>query len=143
MTEPDSTVLKQLKKLYKEHLQELETTYKFHRFHSPKLDEGYFDAKPMVLLLGQYSVGKSTFIRYMLGEDYPDIRIGEEPTTENFIAIMHSDTSRTIPGNALANDPTAPFKPLQKFGNSFLSRFNAACLPNKLLEKVSFIDTPG
>jgi len=30
-----------------------------------------FDAKPMVLLLGQYSTGKTTFIKSILGKGYP------------------------------------------------------------------------
>lgn len=33
---------------------------------SPLLSEGDFEAKPSVLLLGQYSTGKSTFIKYLL-----------------------------------------------------------------------------
>ena len=30
-----------------------------------------FDAKPMVMLLGQYSTGKTTFIKHLLGTSYP------------------------------------------------------------------------
>jgi len=30
-----------------------------------------FDAKPMILLLGQYSTGKTTFIKHMLRTNYP------------------------------------------------------------------------
>jgi GTPase SAR1 family protein len=30
----------------------------------------------MVLLLGQYSTGKTTFIRYLLERDFPGARIG-------------------------------------------------------------------
>jgi polynucleotide 5'-kinase involved in rRNA processing len=33
-------------------------------------------AKPQVLLIGQYSVGKTSFIRYLLGRDFPGQRIG-------------------------------------------------------------------
>ena len=46
------------------------------QFHSPYLRASDFEAKPMVLLLGQYSVGKTSFIRYLLGRDFPGIRIG-------------------------------------------------------------------
>jgi EH domain-containing protein 1 len=38
------------------------------------------DAKPMVLLLGQYSTGKTTFINYLLEGSYPGAHIGPEPT---------------------------------------------------------------
>lgn len=42
------------------------------------------EAKPQVLLVGQYSVGKTSFIRYLLGQDFPGQRIGPEPTTDRF-----------------------------------------------------------
>jgi EH domain-containing protein 1 len=32
-----------------------------------------FDAKPMVMLLGQYSTGKTTFIKHLLRTSYPGI----------------------------------------------------------------------
>jgi GTPase SAR1 family protein len=41
-------------------------------------------AKPQVMLIGQYSVGKTSFIRYLLGRDFPGQRIGPEPTTDRF-----------------------------------------------------------
>ena len=42
-----------------------------------------------VLLLGQYSTGKSTFIKHLLKRDYPGIHIGPEPTTDRFVVVMH------------------------------------------------------
>ena len=35
-------------------------------FHYPLLTDEDFDAKPMVLLIGSYSTGKTSFIRYLL-----------------------------------------------------------------------------
>lgn len=46
-------------------------------------------AKPQVLLVGQYSVGKTSFIRYLLGRDFPGQRIGPEPTTDRFTGECH------------------------------------------------------
>lgn len=57
------TVSDGLKKLYKTKLLPLEESYKFHEFHSPSLEDADFDNKPMVLLVGQYSTGKTSFIR--------------------------------------------------------------------------------
>lgn len=59
----------------------LEEAYKFGSFFSSLLTESDFEAKPSVLLLGQYSTGKTTFIKHLLGRDYPGIHIGPEPTT--------------------------------------------------------------
>ena len=61
--------------------------YRFHDFHSPPLDDADFDAKPMILLVGQYSTGKTTFIKYLLEQEFPGMRIGPEPTTDCFIII--------------------------------------------------------
>lgn len=60
---------------------------RFHDFHSPPLDDADFDAKPMILLVGQYSTGKTTFIKYLLEQEFPGMRIGPEPTTDCFIVI--------------------------------------------------------
>ncbi|XP_013929814.1 PREDICTED: EH domain-containing protein 3-like [Thamnophis sirtalis] len=76
----------------------------------------------MVLLVGQYSTGKTTFIRYLLEQDFPGMRIGPEPTTDSFIAVMQGDVEGIIPGNALVVDPKKPFRKLNAFGNAFLNR---------------------
>lgn len=44
-----------------------------------------FDAKPMVLIVGQYSVGKTSFIRSLLKRDFPGQRVGPEPTTDRSV----------------------------------------------------------
>ena len=76
-------VINGLKKLYKHYIRPVEETYKFGEFaNSPPWEDADFDAPPMVLMLGQYSVGKTTFIRYLLERDFPGQRIGPEPTTD-------------------------------------------------------------
>lgn len=60
--------------------------------------------------------------RYLLEQDFPGMRIGPEPTTDSFIAVMHGEMDGTIPGNALVVDPKKPFRKLNAFGNAFLNR---------------------
>ena len=142
-------VVSGLRKLYSKNLRTLEDAYMFHQFHSPPLDDADFDSKPMVLLIGQYSTGKTTFIKYILEEEFPGIRIGPEPTTDGFIAIMQGDVENgkrqkgVVPGQTLVVDKTKPFRGLSSFGNAFLSRFQCSQLDNPLLNSVSIIDTPG
>jgi len=66
-----TSVIDGLKRLYIEKLKPLEVTYKFNDFVSPLLTNSDFDAKPMVMLLGQYSTGKTTFIKHLLKTGYP------------------------------------------------------------------------
>lgn len=60
----------------------LEESSRFAHFHSPPLNPADFEAKPMVLIVGQYSVGKTSFIRSLLKRDFPGQRVGPEPTTD-------------------------------------------------------------
>ena len=88
-------------------------------------------------------MGKTSFIRYLLGRDFPGMHIGPEPTTDRFIAVMHGTEDKTTPGNALAVSPNMPFRGLEMFGNGFLSKFQGAQLDVPLLHHVTLIDTPG
>ena len=132
-----------LKQLYRAKVRPIEEQYRFGDFYSPLLTDGDFEAKPMVLLMGQYSVGKTSFIRYLLGRDFPGQHIGPEPTTDRFIAVMHGDEDKSTPGNALAVSQNMPFRGLEMFGNGFLSKFQGAQLDAPLLHHVTLIDTPG
>eukprot|EP00128_Syssomonas_multiformis_P002049 Colp12_sorted_trinity150504_noHs@23310 len=137
------SVVDGLKKLYKKHVKPLEEYYKFDSFHSPLLTDSDFDAKPTVLLLGQYSTGKTTFISYLLGRDFPGANIGPEPTTDRFMAVMYGADERVTPGNAVAVQTDKPFTALTKFGTGFLNKFQTSELPCSVLENLTFVDTPG
>ncbi|KAI9115745.1 hypothetical protein K1719_013414 [Acacia pycnantha] len=132
-----------LKKLYIEKLKPLEVTYRFNDFVSPLLGNSDFDAKPMVMLLGQYSTGKTTFIKHLLQSSYPGAHIGPEPTTDRFVVVMSGPDERSIPGNTVAVQANMPFSGLTTFGTGFLSKFECSQMPHPLLEHITFVDTPG
>ncbi|CAB81094.1 AT4g05520 [Arabidopsis thaliana] len=148
------TIVDGLKRLYTEKLKPLEVTYRFNDFASPvlvsniltvseTLTSSDFDAKPMVMLLGQYSTGKTTFIKHLLGCDYPGAHIGPEPTTDRFVVAMSGPDERTIPGNTMAVQADMPFNGLTSFGGAFLSKFECSQMPHPVLDQITLVDTPG
>jgi len=143
-TDRSTLVQSQLKKIYKKAVLPVEKRFRYDYFYeSPFLSDVEFDSKPQVMLVGQYSVGKTSFIRYLLGRDFPGQRIGPEPTTDRFTVLLNGPEERTIPGNALSVHPDLPFRGLERFGVSFLSRFEGSQLPSSVLKSISLIDTPG
>jgi len=131
-----------LKKLYKSKIHPVEQLYKYTTPQN-SITDAEFDAKPQVMLLGQYSVGKSTFIKYLLEGEYPGAHIGPEPTTDRFMCVMHGAQERRTPGNALAVSADKPFRGLSQFGTGFLSKLECSQCPSPILENLTFVDTPG
>uniref|UniRef100_A0A7S2ZLQ3 Calmodulin n=2 Tax=Rhodosorus marinus TaxID=101924 RepID=A0A7S2ZLQ3_9RHOD len=141
--EQNANIMEALKRIYNAKIRPLEQAFKFAEFYNSDLSEGDFDARPMVLLVGQYSVGKTSFIRYLLERDFPGQRIGPEPTTDRFVAVMQGKSDRSVPGNAAAVDPRRPFSSLGRFGTAFLNRFEVSELKCPILDALYFVDTPG
>jgi len=138
-----SEVLSNLKRIYGEKILEAERRYMFEQFNGNTLRGSDFDAKPVVLLAGQYSVGKTTFIEYLLKCKFPGQRIGPEPTTDKYCAVMYGEEDQIIPGNALSVDPEQPFTGTSQFGSSFLSKFEASKCKSEILKNIIIVDTPG
>lgn len=136
-------VLEGLKRLYAEKIRPVEAATFFQQFYSSPLADAEFDAPPMILLVGPYSVGKTSFIKYLVGKDFPGSRIGPEPTTDRFTAVMYGEEERVVPGNALTVAPGSPFGGLTHFGNGFLTRFEGSQMPGDFTSKVTLIDSPG
>jgi len=54
--------------------------------------------------------GKTTFIKHLLGREYPGIHIGPEPTTDRFVIVDHALEERRTPGNTLIVQPDKPYQ---------------------------------
>ena len=68
-----------------------------------KIDILFTKAPPILLLMGQYSTGKTSFIRALLGSEYPGSRIAAEPATDQFITVMRGDSEEIRPGKGGLN----------------------------------------
>ena len=98
--------------------------------------------KPVVLMIGNYSSGKSTFINELLGQDLQ--RTGQAPTDDSF-TIITSDGSGEgqIPGTTLVSDENLPFTFFKDFGEQFISHFRLKKVDVPFLENMAIIDSPG
>ncbi|XP_014648975.1 PREDICTED: sarcalumenin isoform X1 [Ceratotherium simum simum] len=138
-------VLQRLRKIYHSSIKPLEQSYKYNELRQHEITDGEITSKPMVLFLGPWSVGKSTMINYLLGLENTRYQLytGAEPTTSEFTVLMHGPKLKTIEGIVMAADSARSFSPLEKFGQNFLEKLIGIEVPHKLLERVTFVDTPG
>ncbi|KAM6972155.1 sarcalumenin [Aplochiton taeniatus] len=137
--------MKKLQHLYHTAIKPLEQAYKYNELRQHEVTDGEITSKPMVLFLGPWSVGKSSMINYLLGlhGTSQELYAGAEPTTSEYTVVMHGDKYRTVEGIVMAADSGRAFSPLEKFGQGFLERLVGIEMNHKLLERVTFVDTPG
>lgn len=100
--------------------------------------------KPIVLVLGNYSSGKSTFINELIGREVQ--RTGQAPTDDSFTVITASDPGGEVmelPGSDLVNDSRLPFAVFKTFGEQFISHFRMKKVHASMFENLAIIDSPG
>eukprot|EP00903_Cladosiphon_okamuranus_P017082 g15741.t1 len=136
-------VIVALQNLYRKKLRPVEEAFSFGRFHYDAITDMELEAKSQVLVIGQYSTGKTTFIRHLLGTDFPNMNIGPEPTTDKFTVVIHGEEDRPVEGNSLALIKELPYQGLTRFGTGFLNKLDAAISTSPFLENMTLVDTPG
>jgi EH domain-containing protein 1 len=106
--------------------------------------------RPQVLVLGNYSSGKSTLINEFLGTTIQGT--GQAPTDDSFTVITYDenepdDTPIRVTdqrdGKFLLNDPEYPFETMKKHGQRFASHFKLKKVNSPFLRNLAIIDTPG
>ena len=106
--------------------------------------------RPQVLVLGNYSSGKSTLINEFLGGNIQ--RTGQAPTDDSFTVITFDETvpsggpvrvTEERDGRFLLNDPEFPFEGLKKHGQRFATHFRLKKVNSPFLKNLALIDTPG
>ncbi|KAK1121853.1 hypothetical protein K0M31_010163 [Melipona bicolor] len=155
-------ILKELKRVYDNAIQPLESLYKYRDLSNRHFGDPEIFSKPLVLFMGPWSGGKSSIINYLLDIEYKQTSLrtgglrecfeeqcktpngndtGAEPSPAYFNIIMHGEEEEILDGTQLAADWT--FSGLQKFGQGLLDRLKGLRLGNKLLEKVNIVEIPG
>ena len=64
------TTLRELKKIYENSVKPLEDLYTYKELSNRHFGDPEIFAKPLVVLMGPWSGGKSTMINYLLGTEY-------------------------------------------------------------------------
>ncbi len=106
--------------------------------------------RPLVLVLGNYSSGKSTLINDFLGANVQ--ATGQAPTDDSFTVITYDETATSThsievteerDGQFLLNNIEYPFDSLKKHGQRFVSHFRLKKVNAPFLKNLAIIDTPG
>lgn len=112
-----------------------------------RMDFGGIDAtlkwKPLVLIIGNYSSGKSTLINELVGQDVQ--RTGQAPTDDSFTIITSEPGTgdKEVPGSTLVNDENLPFQHFKQFGEKLISHVCLKQVACPMLENMAIIDSPG
>ncbi len=96
---------------------------------------------PQVLLLGNHSSGKSTFINYLLGEEIQ--KTGVAPTDDSFTIITWGSERVDRDGPSVVSNPDLPYENLRHFGDQLVSHVRMKQRDRDLLRTVTLIDSPG
>jgi hypothetical protein len=94
-----------------------------------------------VLLLGNHSSGKSSFINYILNS--PVQTTGVAPTDDNFTIIGHGSQDIDKNGPALVGDPDLGFAGLNQFGPNLVHRTQLKIRSGIAVKDFMIVDSPG
>ena len=97
-------------------------------------------ALPFVLLLGNHSSGKSSFINYVLGRNIQTT--GVAPTDDAFTVIAPGPHDRDQDGPAVIGDPDLGFGQLRQFGPTLIHHTQLK-IRSDINSNFLIVDTPG
>ena len=122
---------------------------------------------PMVLVIGNYSSGKSTFVNSLVGNRHAQQEVGAAPTDSGFTLLLKTPATESaaagdvqlLQGSGVLNNPQLGFSDLKRFGPALEARLklkqistaaaggggggNGRNCSGDLPENVVLVDTPG
>lgn len=96
---------------------------------------------PFVLLLGNHSSGKSSFINHILKRKVQTT--GVAPTDDNFTIIGPGESDIDRNGPALVGDPDLGFSGLKAFGPVLVNHTHLKVRANTAISDFMIVDSPG
>jgi len=111
------------------------------RMMGPLPQSEIITSRPMVLLLGNHSSGKSSFVNFLVGAEVQ--KSGVAPTDDCFTLITSGPDDTDQDGPALVGDPDLGFMGLRNFGNALISHVQLKVRKNLGLKNVILVDSPG
>lgn len=96
---------------------------------------------PFILLLGNHSSGKSSFINYLLQRKVQST--GVAPTDDNFTIIGPGEEDIDRNGPAFIGDPDLGFSALKVFGPVLVNHTQLKVRSNTALKDFMLVDSPG
>lgn len=96
---------------------------------------------PMVLVLGNHSSGKSSFINYVIGR--PVQTTGVAPTDDGFSFIAPGTMDLDQSGPALVGDDAFGLSGLRTFGNGLINRLSLKVRRDLAVNDIMLVDSPG
>lgn len=96
---------------------------------------------PMVLLVGNHSSGKSTFINWATGRQIQTT--GVAPTDDAFTMIAPGRKDMDQDGPAAVGDPLLGLSGLRLFGQHLVNHLYLKIRQGLLIENIMLVDTPG
>ena len=126
-----------IRELYRDPLVPLARQFMFRR--PPTVGE--LGSPPQVLLLGNHSSGKSSFVNFLLGAEVQ--KTGVAPTDDGFTIITHGPAATDLDGHSVVSNPNLPYEGLRHFGDQLVSHVRLKLRPVELLRSVTLIDSPG
>ena len=119
-TQPES--MRQLEQHYVRSVLPVEIKYRFDimKLLAPKRASSFKATKPLILLVGPYSSGKTTLIHYLVGQDVPGTRISPEPVDDGFTIVQHGPVDEEVKGRAVWNDRGHRFTGMKRNSEAFM-----------------------
>jgi GTPase SAR1 family protein len=126
-----------IRECYRDPLDPLATQFMFRR--PPTVGE--LQRPPQILMLGNHSSGKSTFVNHLLGTAVQ--KTGVAPTDDGFTIVTHGEIEADRDGPSVVSNPDLPYEGLRQFGDQLVSHVRLKLRPADLLRAVTLIDSPG